>query len=211
MPYFRHLGFRCATLGFRGKLIFRQVIYLTWEFLPLGWAHGWLSGFNSWHFLPDPSLANRHDQLPKRYGSYGRKFMRSSPRSSYFLPVIQSYFHFYMEHLSARERNWLPVSDSESQNQFWDQNPGLLRCHASMFVLESGHLSNLWQAPQTWISWTRVVFLQEGSWSLCLSTVGLMSEKGANCGGSDGKKSTCNAGDLGLIPGLGRFPGEGNG
>ena len=29
--------------------------------------------------------------------------------------------------------------------------------------------------------------------------------------GSDGKKSACNAGDLGSIPGLGRFPGEGNG
>ena len=28
--------------------------------------------------------------------------------------------------------------------------------------------------------------------------------------GSDGKESSCNAGDLGLIPGLGRFPGEGN-
>ena len=30
-------------------------------------------------------------------------------------------------------------------------------------------------------------------------------------GGSDGKESACNAGDLGLIPGLGRFPGEGEG
>ena len=30
-------------------------------------------------------------------------------------------------------------------------------------------------------------------------------------GGSDGKESVRNAGDLGLIPGLGRFPGEGNG
>ena len=30
-------------------------------------------------------------------------------------------------------------------------------------------------------------------------------------GGSDGKESACNAGDLGLIPGSGRFPGEGNG
>ena len=30
-------------------------------------------------------------------------------------------------------------------------------------------------------------------------------------GGSDGKESTCNAGDLGLIPGLGRSSGEGNG
>ena len=29
--------------------------------------------------------------------------------------------------------------------------------------------------------------------------------------GSAGKESTCNVGDLGLIPGLGRFPGEGMG
>ena len=28
---------------------------------------------------------------------------------------------------------------------------------------------------------------------------------------SDSKESACNAGDLGSIPGLGRFPGEGNG
>ena len=30
-------------------------------------------------------------------------------------------------------------------------------------------------------------------------------------GGSDDKESACNAGDLGLITGLGRSPGEGNG
>ena len=30
-------------------------------------------------------------------------------------------------------------------------------------------------------------------------------------GGSDGKVSVCNAGDLGSIPGSGRSPGEGNG
>ena len=29
--------------------------------------------------------------------------------------------------------------------------------------------------------------------------------------GSDGKESACNAGDLGLIPGSGRSPGDGNG
>ena len=28
--------------------------------------------------------------------------------------------------------------------------------------------------------------------------------------GSDGKESACNAGDLGSIPGLGRYPGEGH-
>ena len=30
-------------------------------------------------------------------------------------------------------------------------------------------------------------------------------------GGSAGKESTCNVGDLDLIPGLGRSPGEGKG
>ena len=30
-------------------------------------------------------------------------------------------------------------------------------------------------------------------------------------GGSDGKESTCSAGGLALIPGLGRFPGGGHG
>ena len=30
-------------------------------------------------------------------------------------------------------------------------------------------------------------------------------------GGSDGKESACSAGNLGLIPGSRRFPGEGNG
>ena len=30
-------------------------------------------------------------------------------------------------------------------------------------------------------------------------------------GGSAGKESACNVGDLGLIPGLGRSPGEGKG
>ena len=30
-------------------------------------------------------------------------------------------------------------------------------------------------------------------------------------GGSDGKETACNTGDLGSIPGLGRSPGEGHG
>ena len=29
-------------------------------------------------------------------------------------------------------------------------------------------------------------------------------------GGSDSKQSACNVGDLGSVPGLRRFPGEGN-
>jgi len=41
-------------------------------------------------------------------------------------------------------------------------------------------------------------------------TKGEREEVGIN-GSSDGKESACNAGDLGLMLGLGRFPGEGNG
>ena len=44
-----------------------------------------------------------------------------------------------------------------------------------------------------------------------------VTNKGPACspegfpGGSDGKESACRAGDLGLIPGPGRSPAEGNG
>ena len=42
--------------------------------------------------------------------------------------------------------------------------------------------------------------------SLCLAGTYI----GSPCG-SAGKESACNVGDLGLIPGLGRSPGEGKG
>ena len=38
-----------------------------------------------------------------------------------------------------------------------------------------------------------------------------MSELGTSLVASDGKESARNVGDQGLIPGLGRSPGEGNG
>ena len=46
-----------------------------------------------------------------------------------------------------------------------------------------------------------------GQHSLCCHPLPLMGFPG----GSDDKESACNAGDMGLIPGLGRSPGEGNG
>ena len=42
-------------------------------------------------------------------------------------------------------------------------------------------------------------------------TLSMKTETGSFPGGSDGKESTCNAGDLGLILGSGRSPGEGTG
>ena len=66
-----------------------------------------------------------------------------------------------------------------------------------------------------WLNWTEVrrrqIFQGRTSYSdhllisqFCLSIVGFP-------GGSAGKESACNAGDLGSIPGLGRSPGEGKG
>ena len=45
---------------------------------------------------------------------------------------------------------------------------------------------------------------------MCNPTQGHSRFSKAFCG-SAGKESICNAGDLGLIPGLGRSPGEGKG
>ena len=45
---------------------------------------------------------------------------------------------------------------------------------------------------------------------LSVIMITLLDPKDFSCG-SAGKESTCNVGDLGLIPGLGRSPGEGKG
>ena len=46
----------------------------------------------------------------------------------------------------------------------------------------------------------------------CWGNIWIMSTEALGFpGGSDGKESTCNAGDLGSIPGLGRSPGGGHG
>ena len=50
-----------------------------------------------------------------------------------------------------------------------------------------------------------------GPWGPKESDMTEVTQQQKKNGGSDGKGSTCNAGDLGLIPGSGRFSGEGNG
>ena len=44
-----------------------------------------------------------------------------------------------------------------------------------------------------------------------MSTLNVHKQEINYFGGSDGKENACSVGDLGLIPGLGRSPGEGNG
>ena len=62
----------------------------------------------------------------------------------------------------------------------------LLTMKATPFLLRDSVHSNRYNV--IWINWSLLLWF----WS-------------------DGKESTCNAGDLGSIPGLGRSPGEGNG
>ena len=45
----------------------------------------------------------------------------------------------------------------------------------------------------------------------CILSFHILSSMEIFPGGSDGKASACNVGELGSIPGLGRSPGEGNG
>ena len=63
--------------------------------------------------------------------------------------------------------------------------------------------------PQTWWLPDFVSTRMERSHIHC-SSQHLASSQGFP-GGSVGKESACNVGDLGSIPGLGRSPGEGNG
>ena len=68
-----------------------------------------------------------------------------------------------------------------------------------------GHLRNQEWPWEKYTPQTRVWAVLEGECSLkrwCGYVLWL---------GSAGKESTCNVGDLGLIPGLGRSPGEGKG
>ena len=50
-----------------------------------------------------------------------------------------------------------------------------------------------------------MVKIQQKQSLLCITVILLLGFPG----GSDGKESTCNAGNLGSIPGLGRSPGKG--
>ena len=74
-----------------------------------------------------------------------------------------------------------------------------------------------WKSLRT-CCWTVSVIPLKGGWRGGVVAESILQErrKGNLCtmsfpGSSDGKESACNVGDLGLISGLGRSPGEGNG
>ena len=93
---------------------------------------------------------------------------------------------------SPTQWTWVWVN---SKSWWWTGRPSVLQSMGSQRVKHD------WA---TELNWTDNDFLTERGhrhWDY---------EEGAT-GGSDGKESTCNAGDWGWIPGLGTVPGEGNG
>ena len=74
-----------------------------------------------------------------------------------------------------------------------------------------GSFSRRLVALWLWASWFTSLYVSflthEVEIRLAASFIGLWGSPG----GSDGKESACNAGDLGSVPGLRRSPGEGNG
>ena len=58
--------------------------------------------------------------------------------------------------------------------------------------------------PSDWTGWGLLSMPESANYPRLLMLQGFP-------GGSDGEESACNVGDLGLIPGSGRSPGEGNG
>ena len=83
-----------------------------------------------------------------------------------------------------------------ANKSLYSQSYGFCSSHVQMWKLD--HKEG-W-APKNWCLWSVVL-------EFFVSPFGLQGFPG----GSDGKASAHNAGDLGSIPGLGRSPGEGNG
>ena len=68
------------------------------------------------------------------------------------------------------------------------------------------HRARDWVSFRAWYAAGAQTTLEKCNWTLLT----FADELGFS-GGSDGKEYACNAGDLALIPGLGRSPGEGKG
>ena len=92
----------------------------------------------------------------------------------------------------------------EEGKQLARHGPCAQRC--TVFQMKPSHIG--WSLDTSVI--TKCVFL--GLWLSMRNMQSLEGNRGRPCfpGGSDRKESTCNEGNLGLVPGLGKSPEEGN-
>ena len=95
------------------------------------------------------------------------------------------------------------LQDSSPSSQLWFNPP-------PPPGLPPGHSSPVYRAENMLLSAYTEGSLKPGSF-LSLGFCFDVGQVGPHLGGSEVKASACNVGDLGLIPGSGRSPGEGNG
>ena len=74
----------------------------------------------------------------------------------------------------------------------------------------NGQVKTMWAPFVSWVPSLRVGCLRGQTTKICTLAGGQPGKTCSWYGGSAGKESTCYVGDVGLIPGLGRSPGEGN-
>ena len=106
---------------------------------------------------------------------------------------------------NPRERSLAQVSYSVA---FYFQLPPSFSCNWNTIKVYIFPRSDEFQH---YIEWEVVQWISSLSMAFATSKEAnkkVPSREGFPCG-SAGKESTCNVGDLGLIPGLGRYPGEG--
>ena len=102
-------------------------------------------------------------------------------------------------------KNWVTGVSSWSQlvhEQFWDILVGTLWGHKSPTLACAG------KEQEKFDYWYYDPFLHFSTFTFIMT---LCCTWKSFSGGSDDKESACNTGDLSLIPGSGRYPGEGNG
>ena len=96
------------------------------------------------------------------------------------------------------------------------------RCQQALFFSGGSKVKSVFLLFWTWrdflYSLASSIFQVSNGWSVIshytcslFECEFLLPSFGGFLGGSDGQESACNAGYTGLVPGLGRFPGEGNG
>ena len=95
--------------------------------------------------------------------------------------------------LHARTLEWLPFPSPMHESEKWKWSRSVVSNSSRPHGLQPTRLFRPWDFPgkSTGVGCKQVHWI-----TIC---------------GSAGKESTCDAGDLGSIPGLGRSPGEGNG
>ena len=133
--------------------------------------------------------------------------------------------HFSCVQLTATLRTvvfWAPLSMGFSRQEYWSglpcpspgdlPNPGIKPVSFTCSALAGGFFTisttnkDLLYYTRNYIQCFVIIYNGKESEKVCM----YMYIWGFP-GGSDSKASACNVGDPGLIPGLGRTPGEGNG